>query len=157
MVGAPALSLYSYSASMNSYRSLTAAPGRSTPPLFSGTRFPFPTRGFGARVPSTGPARRAPTPARRRRASPDTPSPNSPTSFPQPRARGQPEQSAETHQSPSWLLLPETPVKTSDTSQASTPLLSEMDPIGSTVRQREGTPQGKPVGCVRAYNARCSL
>ena len=41
----PSTWTHAYSAAMKAYLSLTAAPSRSTPLLFSGTRFPFPARG----------------------------------------------------------------------------------------------------------------
>src|SRR5258707_6277508 len=46
-----------YSASMNSYLSLTGAPLRSTPPLLRGTRFSSAARGSPARAHAAGPAR----------------------------------------------------------------------------------------------------
>src|SRR5260370_42338998 len=57
-----------YSASMNSYMSLTDAPSRSTRLLFSGKYSPFRVRGYAARVPGDGPARIAAVAALRRRA-----------------------------------------------------------------------------------------
>src|SRR5258708_1867589 len=57
-----------YSASMNSYMSLTDAPSRSTRLLFSGKYSPFRVRGYAARVPGDGPARIAAVAALSRRA-----------------------------------------------------------------------------------------
>src|SRR5436190_15629956 len=58
---AGAAGLVAYSASMNSYTSLTGAPPRSTPRLLKGTRSLPGARGSPAQVPVAAPARKSAT------------------------------------------------------------------------------------------------
>src|SRR5512147_341281 len=125
---------------MNSYFSLTAAPGRSTLLLFSGTRFPSRPRGFSAPARGAGPARTAPAVARRRRAPPDRRAPNSRAWSRSARVRGRLGRWRGTRRPPSWPLPRGTQACISDTFLTRIPSLSGMDLRGSAVRKVGGTP-----------------
>src|SRR5450755_269600 len=137
---AGAVSPVAYSASMNSYISLTDAPPRSTPRLLTETRSSFSARGPRARAPGVAPAPTPAMPAHPPRAYPGKPAPSYRGWSHSPRAPGRPQQSDVTFRSPTVPLPHETQVRTFGIYLPLDPVLSGEDPKGSAVRKPRGTP-----------------
>src|SRR5450631_1760770 len=137
---AGAVSQVAYSASMNSYMSLTDAPPRSTPRLLKESQLSSSARD--SRVPAHegGHARIAAAAAPLPHASHGRPAPSYRDWSHSHRARGLPQQSAVTSRSPSAPLPHETQVRTSGIFLTLDPVLSGEDPIRIRSPETSGHP-----------------
>src|SRR6266567_4681257 len=142
-----AFSQVAYSASMNSYNSLTDAPPRSTPRLLKENRLSSAARGSRAPARAAERAPKAAAAAHPPRAFPGTPGPSSRGWSHLSRAPAPPQQSDATSRSPSALLPHETQERTSCISLTPDAILSAEDPKGSAVRKVGGTPASRPSVC----------
>src|SRR5580700_7174486 len=138
MVGAAAL--VAYSASMNSYLSLTDAPLRSTPLLLTGIRFSSGAHGFPAPARGASPFRKPAAAARCPRAFPGKPAPSSRAMSPPHRAPGQRPRQNVTSPPPGGRLPHGIPESNSFVFEAISRSFPAEDPKGSAVRKDGGAP-----------------